>query len=97
MFKRLHEAEATVTVQIDGEPYEVPEGESVAAAILNAGLMPYRWSVVSKSPRAPYCMIGNCFECLVEIDGRPNQQGCLAPVREGMRIRRQRGAIEVGL
>lgn len=95
MFKRLHEAAATVRVHIDDEPYDVPEGESVAAAILNAGLVPYRWSVVSESPRAPYCMIGNCFECLVEIDGQPNCQGCLVPVREGMRIRRQRGAIEV--
>jgi hypothetical protein len=28
----------------------------------------------------------------VTIDGRPNQQGCLVPVREGMRIEQQAGA-----
>ncbi len=34
-------------------------------------------------------MMGVCFECLVEIDGVPNRQGCLRNVTEGMRIRRQ--------
>jgi|TARA_B100000809_G_scaffold226458_1_gene238118 NADH dehydrogenase/NADH:ubiquinone oxidoreductase subunit G len=32
-------------------------------------------------------MIGNCFDCLVEIDGETNLQACLVTVREGMRIR----------
>jgi predicted molibdopterin-dependent oxidoreductase YjgC len=36
-------------------------------------------------------MMGVCFECLVEIDGRPNQQACMTRVREGMRVRRQQG------
>ena len=33
--------------------------------------------------------MGVCFECLLEIDGQPNQQSCLIPVKEGMRVRRQ--------
>ena len=33
--------------------------------------------------------MGVCFECLVEIDGRPNQQACQAIIRDGMQIRRQ--------
>jgi len=33
--------------------------------------------------------MGVCFECLVEIDGRPNQQACQAMIRDGMQIRRQ--------
>ncbi|SVA41228.1 uncharacterized protein METZ01_LOCUS94082 [marine metagenome] len=32
-------------------------------------------------------MIGNCFDCLVEIDGETNLQACLVSVRDGMRIR----------
>ena len=39
--------------------------------------------------RAPFCMMGTCFECLVEIDGQPNRQACLTIVREGMDIKRQ--------
>jgi predicted molibdopterin-dependent oxidoreductase YjgC len=34
-------------------------------------------------------MMGICFECLVEIDGRPNQQACQIIVRDGMTIHRQ--------
>ena len=37
-------------------------------------------------------MMGVCFDCLVEIDGEPNRQACLVQVREGMTVRRQRGA-----
>jgi hypothetical protein len=29
------------------------------------------------------------------IDGQPNQQGCMIPVRSGMTIERQQGAREV--
>jgi len=36
-------------------------------------------------------MMGVCFECLVEIDGRPNVQACMTPVRDGMAVRRQSG------
>jgi NADH dehydrogenase/NADH:ubiquinone oxidoreductase subunit G len=36
-------------------------------------------------------MMGVCFECLVEIDGVPNQQACMTPVRSGMRIKLQKG------
>ena len=39
--------------------------------------------------------MGVCFECLVEIDGVPNQQACLVPVSEGMSVRRQEGAPQV--
>ena len=44
------------------------------------------------SERAPYCMMGVCFDCLAEIDGIPNRQSCMVAARPGMHIRRQRGA-----
>ena len=62
-------------------------GDTVAAALLAAGLDHCRTTPVSGAPRAPYCMMGVCFECLVTIDGVGNRQGCLVPVREGMRDR----------
>ena len=53
-----------------------------------------RTTPVSQSPRAPYCMMGVCFECLVEIDGQGSVQSCLTPVAAGMRIARQQMAGE---
>lgn len=93
MFKRVFKPNTrTVTVTVEEKKITIPEGDSVAAAVFSAGFGHTRRSAISDSPRAPYCMMGVCFECLVEIDGIPNQQACMTPVRDGMRIRLQVGA-----
>jgi predicted molibdopterin-dependent oxidoreductase YjgC len=92
MFKRLPEAGPTVPVTIDGRQFAARAGDSVAATLFAAGVKACRTTPVSGAARGPFCMMGVCFDCLVTIDGRPNQQGCLIPVREGMRIERQSGA-----
>ena len=92
MFRKLSEAGSPlVTVTVDGQPLRVPATFSAAAAVLLYGGIT-RTTPVSGSPRAPYCMMGVCFDCLVEIDGAPNRQACLVTVAEGMRIGCQRGA-----
>jgi D-hydroxyproline dehydrogenase subunit gamma len=83
---------ATIAVEVDGRTIWVPEGTSAAAAVLLAGMASIRDTPVSGIPRAPYCMMGVCFDCLAEIDGTPNRQSCMVRARPGMRIRRQRGA-----
>lgn len=93
MFKRIHDTpHPVVTINIDGKDVTVPAGESVAAALLALGTLPFRTTPVSGAPRAPCCMMGICFECLMEVDGVANQQTCLIRVRDGMRLRRQTGA-----
>ncbi len=97
MFRRLDgAAPARVAIELDGERVEVPADISVAAALLWLGVEPYRASALGGAPRAPYCMMGVCFDCLAEIDGRPNQRACQVTVAPGMRVRRQLGAPEVG-
>ena len=94
MFKTLPDAGGTtVTVVINGAPFSAPLGCTVAAALLLAGAVPTRTTPVSGAPRAPYCMMGACSECLAEIDDAPNQQACLVPVAEGMRINHQSGSV----
>ncbi|WP_454741920.1 (2Fe-2S)-binding protein [Cupriavidus necator] len=83
---------ATVTIEFNGAPLRVPAQCSVAAALLASGVTRFRNSPVSGAPRAPYCMMGVCFECLMEINGEPSRQSCLVTVREGMRVRTQDGA-----
>jgi len=87
MFRRLPDPDAArVTLSVDGRPVAVRAGDSVAAALLVAGRLVCRDAPVDGAPRAPYCLMGVCFECLVAIDGRANRQACLVRVREGMRI-----------
>jgi predicted molibdopterin-dependent oxidoreductase YjgC len=85
----------TVSLTFNEQPLNVPAGTSVAAALLMSGISRFRATPVSESPRAPYCMMGVCFECLVEIDGVPNRQSCLIEVSDGMRIRSQEGARDL--
>ena len=96
MFKRLLEGHPTVRVTIDGRTYETREGETVAAAMLAIGIDSCRTTALSGAPRAPYCMMGACFDCLVSVDGVGNRQGCLVRVKEGMVIASQQGRRVLG-
>ena len=94
-FRRLDESgRSWVTIKIDGQSERALAGESVAAAVLAAGLRSCRTTPVSGTARAPYCMMGVCFDCLMEIDGESNRQSCQISVREGMEVCRQTGAGE---
>jgi D-hydroxyproline dehydrogenase subunit gamma len=96
MFERSLEARGKiVAVTIDGVRVVAHEGDSVAAALLLADVGWTRRSNVTGAPRAPYCMMGVCFECLVTIDGIASEQACLVRVREGMRIERPRHVPEM--
>jgi len=91
MFRSLRDDSLlTVTLTVDGEPCTVPADVSVAVALLQRGSIA-RTTARSGSARAPYCMMGVCFECLVEIDGVPNRQACMVLAEDGMAVRSQHG------
>lgn len=92
----LEEAErgAPVTVTVEGETVQAWDGETVASVLLRH-FGSARRTPVSQAPRAPFCMMGVCFDCLAVIDGEGSVQSCLVPVRAGMTIARQNGAREV--
>jgi predicted molibdopterin-dependent oxidoreductase YjgC len=76
-----------VPVIFDGTALELPEGANLAAALLAAGIAVFRQTPVSGAPRAPFCMMGACFDCLVEIDGVV-RQACMVDVASGLEIRK---------
>jgi predicted molibdopterin-dependent oxidoreductase YjgC len=95
-FRPLHEPDGdTVRFTWEGETIRAATGISLAAALLQAGAVAFRESPVSGAPRAPFCMMGSCFECLVEVDGQRGVQACMTEISEGMHVRRLRG-IEGG-
>jgi predicted molibdopterin-dependent oxidoreductase YjgC len=79
----------TVTVLVDGAPVAMTLGDSLAAGLLAAGLRAFRETPVSGAPRGPFCMMGACFDCLVEIDGE-TVQACMTPVATGLVVSRPR-------
>ena len=83
---------APVILVFEGTIIQADPRDSVAAAILAAGYGSTRTTPVSGQQRGPFCMMGVCFECLLEIDDVPNRQGCMVTVEDGMRVRRMAGA-----
>ncbi len=77
-----------VEVALDGRSVSLPSGGSVAAALLEAGEIISRKSPTSGKPCSPHCLMGVCFECMMEIDG-VQRQACMTPVRQGMNINRR--------
>jgi len=78
---------ATVPVTFDGQRLNLPDGENLAAALLAAGIQTFRHTAKSGAPRGPFCMMGACFDCLVEIDGVV-RQACMLEVEPGLEIAR---------
>ncbi|MDR3672024.1 MAG: (2Fe-2S)-binding protein [Holophaga sp.] len=91
MFRRLVEPQEILVFTFDGRPLKAARGDTVAAALLAAGIGAVRHHVAGGEPRGPYCMMGICFDCLVTIDGIANRQGCQVEVAEGMEVQSQRG------
>ncbi|TAJ82499.1 (2Fe-2S)-binding protein [Reyranella sp.] len=96
MFKRLADTGTAVAIVVDGKPVAARAGDTVAAALLAAGIDHCRTTPVTGAPRAPYCLMGVCFECLVTVDGVGSRQGCLIPVHDGMKVETQIGKREAG-
>jgi predicted molibdopterin-dependent oxidoreductase YjgC len=95
MFKRLpDQGQERLSFTLDGKPMEARAGDSVAAALLANGVSSCRTTPVSGTPRAPFCMMGVCFDCLMMIDGIGNRQACQVPVRAGMVVATQQGRLE---
>ncbi len=62
-----------VPVILDGNRIELPVGINVAAALLSIGKMASRRSLSSGKPCGPHCLMGVCYECLMEINGIKNK------------------------
>ena len=63
-------------------------GQSLAAALADAGHRVFRHTVKG-SPRGVFCGMGICQDCLVSVNGAPNQRACATMVTAGADVRRQ--------
>jgi D-hydroxyproline dehydrogenase subunit alpha len=78
-----------IAVRINGASVEVPEGTSVAAAVISSG--GFSRASVAGERRTPFCGMGTCFECRCEINGEPHRRGCQVMCEAGMEIRSDSG------
>ncbi|MGE4595281.1 MAG: (2Fe-2S)-binding protein [Gammaproteobacteria bacterium] len=90
MFKSIkHSQDELITIYFEGRALSVPKDHNVATALLGAGINNFRKTTPNHESRGPYCMMGLCFDCLININGVDNQQSCIIQVYDGMKIKRQ--------
>ena len=73
-------------IDFDGEPVPFRPGQSVGAALWAHGVRAWRTTRGGR-PRGLFCGIGVCFDCLVQVDGRPDERACVTPCRPGAVVR----------
>ena len=79
-----------VTLFFNDEPIQAFEGETLATALLAAGITAFSVTRAGQ-PRLPFCNMGTCFDCAVRADGQDLVRACLTDVRDGMRVEQQEG------
>lgn len=84
---RRTSSNSPINFTFEGETIPAQSGDSVASAMLAHGTQALRVSTRRKVKRGPYCMMGACYECLVEIDGK-TVQSCMTNATDGLRVSR---------
>lgn len=59
-----------ITIIHDGAAITGYPGETVAAALIAANIRGFRRDLRGR-PRGPYCNMGTCFECVLEVRAGP--------------------------
>lgn len=83
--------EKIVSFLYDGKEVQGYEGEPIATALKNAGVMIHRYTKKKHKPRGIFCAIGRCTDCVMIVNGKPNIRTCITPLEEGMVIQTQYG------
>jgi sarcosine oxidase subunit alpha len=73
-----------ISISVNGRPVQVPQGASVAAAVIMAG-EPSRFSVEGEA-RAPLCGMGICMECRLTVNGVTQVRSCQLTCTSGMEV-----------
>jgi len=78
----------SIDVTFEGTPVAARAGESLAAALAAHGILSLR-TTRDGAERGMFCGMGVCQDCLVEIDGKPEQRACMIKVDRPLLVRRQ--------
>jgi len=72
-------------IEINGREIDTRPGQTIAAALIAAGIFTFRY-LADNDPRGLFCGMGVCFDCLVTVDGVPDQRACMTLVQPGMKV-----------
>ena len=80
-----------IEITIDGKVITALEGETIAAALIANNIRVFRQTAKLKTGRKMFCGIGQCTDCIMIVDGKPNVRTCVTRVKAGMSVETQIG------
>ena len=78
----------SVSFTFEGRELTGRRGESLAAALMAAGIRSLR-TTRTGAERGIFCGMGVCQDCLVEVDGQSNRRACMVKLDRSMTVRRE--------
>ncbi len=85
---QLNDQSEIVVLDFEGSNIPARKGETIAAALIAANILEFRTTHSGKL-RGLFCGMGACYDCLIEIDGLPNQRACMTVIQRNISVRRQ--------
>ena len=76
---------AKVSFTFNGKSLLAHEGESLAAALMQAKQLHISDAPAGGAPRGLFCCMGLCQECVVQVEGK-TIESCRLPVFQGLRV-----------
>lgn len=73
-------------ISVNGVLHQAFPGETVAGALLAAGINVFRRTEESGRERGQFCGMGVCYDCLVDVDGHASRRACMTAVAPGMTV-----------
>jgi len=89
--RKAVEKKVPFEIEVDGEKIPAFEGETIAAAILAAGIQVFRKTSKRKEGRGIYCGVGTCCECRMIVNGKPNVLACQTVASPNCKVQTQIG------
>lgn len=80
---------ASAHLEFEGKRIPYEPGDTVAAALLRAGISTFSRGPKYHRPRGPFCLAGSCGQCLMRVGGEPSLPTCIVPARDGLQVERQ--------
>lgn len=81
--------EKVVEFVFDGKTYTAYEGDTIASALVAAGVTTFSRSFKYHRRRGLLCAAGACPNCLVQVGDEANVRSCTTPVQAGMKVESQ--------
>ena len=78
-----------VNFEYNGKKISGYDCDTVGSALYSSGMRIFGRSFKYHRPRGLFCVSGNCPNCLMNVDGKPNVRSCTTKITEGMVVKHQ--------